>query len=110
MHIERILPDALFKTIKPALDTFFKVLLPLLITGRKQREQTQGSEGTSHVSEKDDAYCLCNGRMKVQWLLVTMNIVHVSGFILNVWVYSANHMGNGTVVMYAGMQKHKVLL
>ena len=37
MHIERILPDTLFETIKPAVDTFFlKVLLPLLITGRTQ--------------------------------------------------------------------------
>ena len=63
MHIKRILPDTLFETIKPALDTFFlKVLLPLLMTGRTQREQTQGSEGTSQVSEKDDTYCWCNGK------------------------------------------------
>ena len=62
MHIKRILPDILFETIKPALDTFFlKVLLPLLMTGRTQREQTQGSEGTSQVSEKDDT-CWCNGK------------------------------------------------
>ena len=49
-------------------------------------------------------------RMKVQWLLVTMHIVHASGFILNVWVLSANHVGNGAVVLYAGMQRHKVFV
>ena len=58
IHIERILPDTLFETVKPALDTFFvRVLLPLLMTGKTQQEQ-----GTAHVSGKEDTYCWCNGK------------------------------------------------
>ena len=54
---------------------------------RTQREQTHYStEGTSHVSEKMTPTAGAMERMKVQWSLGTMHIVHASGFILNVWV------------------------
>ena len=63
IHIERILPDTPFETVKPALDTFFvRVLLPLLMTGKTQREQ-----GTAHVSEKEDTTAGAMAKTKVQW-------------------------------------------
>ena len=63
IHIERILPDTLFETVKPALVTFFvRVLLPLLMTGKTQREQ-----GTAHVSEKEDTIAGAMAKTKVQW-------------------------------------------
>ena len=59
MHVERILTNpSHFSDTKPALDTFFlQVLLPLLLTGRKQE-----CEGTDEVSPKKcKNYCWCDG-------------------------------------------------
>ena len=58
------------------------------MTGRTQREQTQGTKGTSHVSEKDDTY---NG--KDEGAMVACDNEHCP------------HMVNGTVVLNAGMQR-----
>ena len=97
MHIECILPDTLFETIKPTTDTFFKkVLLPLLITGRTQREQTQSTQGTSHASEKDDTYCWCKVAMAACDNACTLSTPVVS---FCMWVYSANHVGNDSILL-----------
>ena len=50
--------------------------------------------GNRHKAVKELLRCLkkmtptagAMEKMKVQWLLVTMHVVHVNGFILNVWV------------------------
>ena len=70
MHVERILSEpAYFDDTKPALDTFFlTVLLPLLLTGRRQlpeessnRVSQQGNH-PNHTAHQDlPTYCWCNG-------------------------------------------------
>ena len=68
IHVERILADpSHFSNTKVALDAFFlQVLLPLLLTGRKQ-VNTIGSKTSGIVSQpgantiKDKTYCWCDG-------------------------------------------------
>ena len=105
-HIERILLDTLFETIKPALDTFFlKVLLMVEHSGNRHKALKalltclKKMTPTAHAME----------RMKVQWLLGTMQCP-LQWFHFECVGLSANHMGNGTVVLYAGMQRHKVFV
>ena len=108
IHVERILADpSHFNNIKIALDVFFfQVLLPLLLTRRKQVNSI-GSKTSGIVSQpgantsKDKTYCWRDTEYVGQLIACDNRCCSKDGFTLSVLVSPVSLGESGTVLNHA---------